>query len=392
VCCCFRLRHQEEKLFRLGDRSWVRKQTTAPGEQITSAPNLSSLSELERMKDWSLIVLHNFSFTAAHESFASQLRKYIEEGGSVLFLPGDHTASIPSSLRDILPAPMSIPHSIRLQTVFVDPQSMAGATMLKTLQAYKSSDLPPLIPLFLPMAASIGGNVLLYGQASAGERVDLMKQHRFGLGRIVTLASNAFWRWGLQTEHDILPAFWLAVLYQCKPHLSKDEGELYTDGFLYEVYQPMKIFFAAKAGIGDATIGGVPVVISHATREETVWLNPSEDGGSLFETVYTPVEPGEYQLVNQLADASAEVRVEANLIELNDLSQNSRDLREIAENSGGIYANYQAWKALIDSLPKTAKTQIEEQNRFLGEKWWMVVLLIGLLGFEWYMRWRKGLP
>jgi hypothetical protein len=382
--------NQGEALFPLGDRVWVEKQTSSePGASPEVRPR--TLAELsDSLSQVSLIVLYHFAFSPQQEEFSRRLRTFIENGGAVLFLPGEVNSAVPQGLQSILPPPLSLAHSARSQTVLIDP-----ATPSRLLAAWDSSQierLPPLSPLYLPTAAVTGGTALLTGRTSSAGGIDLVKLDRFGLGRIVSVASPSFWRWDMQHSEPVLAPFWLAVLYQCRPQLQQDEGRLTTDGFLYEMYQPMQITYTAKADIGNATVSGIPVVITTPSRSETLWLNPSELGPNRFETRYIPVEAGDYQIAHPNTEVTATVRVEANAKEMNELQQNVNSLRSLAERSGGEYANYQAWNQLRDSIPNTSKTILEERTIFLGEKWWAALILVFFLGMEWFLRWRKGLP
>src|SRR5690606_17817693 len=109
---------------------------------------------------------------------------------------------------------------------------------------------------------------------------------------------------------------------------------------------------------------------------------------SQYQATFTPVEPGEYIFASETFQASAEIQVQANPMELYNIRQNVNTLREIAQRAGGEYANLPAWKTQAQNIPKT--TKIIEQSRvfFLGEKWWMATLLIFLLAAEWFIRWR----
>ena len=385
---------KEGTLYPLGDRKWVETKAQKGGVPASEQPaSPLALNDLALdQEDKPVLVLHDFLFRTQDAAFAAKLRSFVEKGGSILYMPGEQNTAIPAELRDILPIPISLPVSARLQSVMVNPQNMAGEGFFKSLAAYQAKDLPPLIPLFLPASKSVGGNVLLTGVSSGGEQIDLIKLNRFGLGKIFSIATSSFWRWDFQTGKDILAPFWLSLLYQCKPQLQEENGQLSTDGFLYDLYQPVTITFAAKSGIADATVNGVPIQVKGANREETVWLDPSEKGANIFGGVYTPVNPGDYVLSNTAADVSTTIRVASNTLEMNDLRQNVSFLQSIAEKTGGEYANYQAWDQLVEKLPSTAKKFEEQHARFLGEKWWAAFIMILLLGFEWFLRWKKGLP
>jgi len=386
---------RDQEAYHLGDRDWV-QQKISPAKVTPSEPSPSGTTTLEAILKqpdrWSVIVLYNFLWKPEYTEPAKRLREYLENGGGILFVPGALNSTPAASLQNILPPPLTQAYMPILQQVVVDPAGLKGSVFESVFRDATSDSLPPLYPYFRAGAPMPGAGFLLQGTTGSGEKIGLMSQDRFGLGRLVIMAGNSFWRWNLLTEKNWLTPFWQTVLYQCNPKMQTNPGELATDTILYETYSPVQVSYTAKEAIRGATLNGVSVAVSGPFRKDPLWLEPDENHPGRFIARYTPVEPGEYQLAAEAFGATATFRVETSLNETTDLRQNLSDLRAVAQMTGGEYANQPAWKRLAQSLPASSRVVEEQRSRFVGEKWWMALSLIFLLGMEWYLRWRKGLP
>lgn len=222
--------------------------------------------------------------------------------------------------------------------------------------------------------------------------IELLTEHRFGLGVIVASGASGFWRLRMLTGEEILRPFWLAALYQCNPQLQIEAGALFTDRYFYEIFEPVTITYRTADSIVDATLSGQSVRVTGPTGSSNVWLTPSEETSSVFTGRFTPTAPGEYAVADAIGEASAIFRAGPNPVEISNLQQNIEGLRRIAERGNGEYADAPEWTELIVSLPSVSRIIEEERMRFLGERWWAAAFLIFFLGLEWFIRWRQGLP
>ncbi len=391
--------YRDNRLFPAGDRPWVQKHASqgpapapAGGDEAGAPPR--SMEEIQTdLSRWTLILLHNFTFTATERPFIEKLNEYVTNGGGLLFLPGaNNSMPLSPEARNLLPAPLARMFVITAQPVFLNLDAVPDSPYLSALRDPSGLDLPPLADSFTPRPAFDSGRTLLQGKNVFDEPVPLVVSHRYGLGRMVILGSHSFWRWNLLTGRDVLTPFWLTTLYQAYPNLRTQSGQILVDGYLFEMYEKARISYTALSTVASATASGVPLTVSGPSKQETLWLQPSASTSGEFEGHYTPVEPGEYRIANAAGDATAEFVVESSSLELHDLRQNIEILQAIAKPTGGSYANQPAWQNLAGQIPSTALVREEEHTRFYGEKWWLALSLIGFLAGEWFLRWRKGLP
>ncbi len=384
----------KDRVSLLGDRTWVRERMEEPSPERYDVEPAKTLDEIqERMKDFSAVILYNYSFAETPVSFTQELRSYIEDGGGVLFIPGSQNRKAPSlDLRGVLPAPLAQTFNMIPRPVLAQPDGSSSAAIREALKMIPRDELPPLDSFSLARTRASGGQVLLEGVETNSRNVDLVILRRFGLGRIVSMLSPSFWRWYLLTGRDILTPFWLGLVYECQPRLHAEPGKLYTDGFLYDAFTPVLVTYVSPGEIQDASMVGKTVYVNGPERNERLWLEMDEGEPGVFKAKYTPVNPGDYRITTEIKDATADFRVVTTAKETHNLSQNINDLRQIAELAGGEYANQPAWKHLAEKIPKSTEIFEEQTQLFLGEKWWYVLALILFLCVEWYIRWRQGLP
>ncbi|MGI6455219.1 MAG: hypothetical protein ACOX5R_06295 [bacterium] len=372
----------------LGDRVWVQQKAgePLPEEELETPSNMEDITV--QLNQWSVLILHNFAFIPDDVDFAHALREYIGNGGGVILVPGPlNTGNLPPVLRDALPSVLAanLTPSQLLLSPRIDQSFLAGDSSLEGIS------LPPLFPYYRSVNPSVSGQVLMSAVTSHGEQMPMIEIHRYGLGRIIRLYTNSFWRWNMLTGNDILTPFWISLLYESNPNLDLKTGQLVTDGFLYEIQEPVQITYVTAPQVQNATTSGMAIQVIGPAGEETLWLSQG-DAPNRFTGQYTPVEAGDYIFSHSAQNASAAIHVEANPLETYNLQQNVQLLQAIARQTGGDYANLPAWKTLAQNIPAPRKAVEQSRIFFLGEKWWVASLLILLLALEWFMRWRKGLP
>lgn len=385
----------ENGLSRLGDRAWVESLETGAGGQSTQTGPFETLEAIAQSPvSWGAVVLHNLAFDADRMPFYEWLRRYLENGGGLLWLPGsNNTESSAAPVAQALPAMLAQPYSMIDQSATILPESTPVESMASLFETIGAENLPPIGPLMAPRQRSAAAQSLLEGRiASTQQQLDLLTETRFGLGRIVTAGSAGFWRLQMLLPEDRLRTFWLSTLYQLNSQLKSQAGELVTDRFFYEVFETVEIEYRLANPVMQATLGGETLQVTTPTGQETVWLHSDETQPGAYEGRFTPSAPGAYQIADPIRDASAEFMVGADPAERSDLQQNVTGLRMMADATGGGYADLDEWGELIDQVPLVSHRIEEEQSRFMGERWWVAALLIALLGLEWFLRWRQGLP
>lgn len=368
-----------------------------PSTATDELPVMNSVEELQNsLPKWSVVVLANFYFRPDLQSFAKTLNDWLENGGGVLVLPGQYNSAPPSAaIEAVLPSVLKRVYVAIQQNFVVLPTDAESSPLLSQLDDELKQSLIPLsnwYRVIKPETNAVIGQTLLQGMAAGQQKFALLDITRVGLGRVVVGYTDTFWRWGMMSEQDILPVFWVSAVYQAQPRLLSTAGQIYIDRFTYSPYQPVQIKYSIRETIGSATAENLSLLVKHGEQEERVWLQSTLEQPNAFQGGFTPTDAGEYTIATIGGEAQTSFMVEASLEELRDLRQNIQALRDIASAGGGEYANQPAWKSLAENIPFSTKLKEETMRRFWGEKWWVVSLLVLLLGLEWFTRWRQGLP
>ncbi len=380
----------ENNLRVLGDRAWASQQSGVDQDREPPAETISELIETEH--PWSAVVLHNFIWTDQLQPFAAWLREYIETGGGALVVPGAANAQpAPDSVSETLPAPLAVAYNVVPTQALIEAASVESESLRAAWQNLQGGGLPPIGPLYRPNQQLLTASPILQGAAAGGEQT-LMERHRYGLGSIVVSRAAGLWKLGLLTEEDWLTPYWISALNESNPQLRGEIGEILTDRFAYTLFDAVQVQYTAPESVSSVTQNGQFVIIETPTKRESLWLSPEVGAANSFRGRYTVIEAGDYVVSEPAAGVTTTFRVDAGAVESANLTQDVEGLRAIAKAGGGEYANYTAWQQLADKIPNLTRRIFEERSFFLGEKWWAAALLIGFLGFEWFLRWRQGMP
>ena len=267
-------------------------------------------------------------------------------------------------------------------------------------------DLPPL-------SRRLGGFELKGGTTTLAEyhsdrnqtTLPIMIFQRSGLGKSLLIAAEGLWNWGFgvwnfKDEDDTYPRFWgqtirwmatrtdtkrINVTTDLTTYLVGDEVQIITYAY-NESYQPM--------GAADLKIEVTPPDGKHFQVRSSANL---ESPGT-YRAQFRANQKGAYHIrasgINRsasLGEDSAEVFVESPLAEFENPQLNEDLLKQLAAKTGGHYTPI----ADITSLPERIKPVQESvfaiQERELWDNPIVLILAVGFLGTEWFLRMRRGL-
>lgn len=367
---------------------------TQTTEEMPVYENINALQD--SFSRWSVIVLSNFYFRSDFQSMAESVSSYVENGGGLVVLPGmNNSAPTSVNVEPVLPPVLNRVYAAVEQRFVVPAERAVTSPLLSQVDENAKQNLIPLTTWYRnvkPEQNAVPGIPLLQGIAAVQQSIPLVELYRVGLGRIIVAYTDSFWRWDMMTNDSVLPVFWVSTVYQAQPQLLTTAGEIYTDQFTYGTFEPVEIEYTIRESVADTTADTLSLTITHQEQEERIWLESVPNQPNSFRGRYTPTQAGEYSISTIGDEAKTSFNVEESIEEMNDLRQNITSLQEIASIGGGEYANLPAWKTQTENIPLSTKLKEDTQRRFTGEKWWIVSILIVLLGLEWFTRWRRGLP
>ena len=229
----------------------------------------------------------------------------------------------------------------------------------------------------------------------------LMVSGRYGSGHTLYLGFNGSWRWrraGRQAE--FFDKFWIqAVRYLVEGRAleGRRRGYLQTDRDRYELGEKITV----TARLQDATYNPLVLAKIEASLQrasgtpETVVLLPIANQPGAYEASLTARETGVHTLRVATPGASdsegsmieSPFSVEMPSVEANQVWLDKPLLKELAEASGGQYFEINELDKLIAAVPNEVETiEVRSKPDPLWDFRGMLLLLVGLLGAEWFIR------
>ncbi len=227
---------------------------------------------------------------------------------------------------------------------------------------------------------------------------------RVGSKRSISVLASEIWRWKLQTATKQLNVFdsfihnsmkWLQSFEEQKQVSIKTTKKLYALGepveFSAEVYD---------ASYNPVTDAEVKVSIKHADQTDEVILNSL--GSGLYEGTYQTTRTGDFTFSGTASRNNKKLGTDGGSfnigeIDIEQLNPNMdyEFLSALANNTGGRFFFYPEMNDLYSVLKNIQqhaskeKTEISEIRLWSDE--WLLIIVIILLGVEWFIRKQSGM-
>ncbi|EAQ80524.1 glutamine amidotransferase [Blastopirellula marina] len=371
---------------------------------------------------YDVFIIGDLDSTALSEPTLALLAKQVEEGKGLMMQGGFHTFGAGryqrTPLADVLPITINRFEGQDFDAPIREDLHVAGplalhptkphylttiAVLTENNNAWQS--LPPLRGANHFEGIKPRAQVLL----ETNRNVPILVAGEYGLGRVLAFAVDGTWQWALSGKADLHKRFWR----QCILWLAKKE-ELERRDVFVELPQrrfPPQSQFTFNAGARDAAGD----VIADATFQASliapdgsktnVRLAPGDEG--VIGTVETGDTAGDYMLeVTALRDGKAlgvgngRFFVADQDLELADPSAKPSQMASLAAITAS--AGGKAWAAeqlpeLIELVKKSPpETEIEVQTKWTWpesarDAWLNLILVVGLLSGEWYLRKKWGM-
>ena len=229
------------------------------------------------------------------------------------------------------------------------------------------------------------------GQGRPG--LPLLVEQRFGAGKVLFQATDEMWRLRFLTQDRFYGRYWLQTLrYLTRSSGTDQRGDLTTDRRKYERGEP--VIIRLKTSL--VKEGTSPRVNLTGPESFETALKASELHPELYTAELKGLPEGNYQVVWKETDSetslTADFRIELAQQELKDRNLNQDGLSQIAEQTGGRYADFVAARQFPELIPPGQKILLEAlAPQPLWNRWELLVLLFGLLTVEWILRKRYQL-
>ena len=377
---------------------------TVQGDRVSGDEELSSgfPGRVEDLRLYDCIVVGSFASTEWTKEQMQALVKYVEAGGSVIFLGGDQAFGLGSYTATPLAA-------LFPWTISADEPDMLRGTFPVTIPA--ASESHPIVGGVSRCMADAGhpaiesinsvgglkpGAISLMNAIVGNRAVCVISVQRYGAGNALAIASNTLWKWArdpspLKTAYGL---FWRQAVRNLAG--SQDTGRLVSVNWDKPSYRP------GERATGDIRLVGVQ-------RPEQIRLSAqlARDG----QTLQLPVEPvqgqpgayavkplfdrrGAYHLTLTVHQAETLLEtyekafvVAPQLGEGARLELDQNFLVSLAEKGNGAYA-YEADTQAVEQFLKArnvGRVIVTEESLVHGTPWLAVAFLV-ILAAEWTLR------
>lgn len=268
----------------------------------------------------------------------------------------------------------------------------------------KRWDAAPSLVGFNPTAGpKPGATVLAQGSTpdSRGQSPVILAFQRFGRGKSVAFTTNTSWRWRMGQAHtdSFYELFWRQMLRW----IVSDVPDPVSAAAEKNSYSPDESV-VVRAEVNDSSF--MPVNKAQITAQvkspsgqfnslQFTW--DAEKDGS-YSAVFKPAEEGVYEITSEafqgaksLGAAKSNFRVAESAEEFHNAAMNSMLLKRLSAETGGRYYSPGDSRTLAEDISyiDTGSSRLEEKD--LWDMPFLFLLLVGLIGSEWFFRKRKGL-
>ncbi len=240
-----------------------------------------------------------------------------------------------------------------------------------------------------------------------GMRTPWLVTRMYGAGRVFYLASDQTWRWRYRVENRFQGRFWnqLMTAAMQPPYAARDTFvAIGTDKIDYRIGQSATIrvrLLQTDRRDSDvsssATVDAVLLRNGQPIDVVPLRLDDAERQTYLGET--KPLTRGEYQVRVRASGFDAAALKASTPIwvvpprstELDRVSVDETELKRIAVAGGGIAVHESSADEILASLGSLSSGKIIESDTLLWQTWWIFVIIVSLLGAEWWFRKKVGL-
>lgn len=330
-----------------------------------------------------------------------------ERGGSLLMIAGDRHVSgyAGSPLEPVLAVKPRMGSPVTaaddLSPVVTAAGKRAGVTLLEADPQRNEevwSRVSPLHDLPSLDGPKPGATVLLQ-LTGTGELADypLVAWQRYGSGKSMYVGTDQLWRLRFKRGDFYHARFWgQSIQFLALSRLLGENKRLRVELERSEYKAGQRVTVYAHA----LTEGYEPLAamqldvqaeaLDQQAPPQTLSLQAVADTPGLFQGVFVPTEHGRYRLTPVSTDpdaaASAELSVTAVPVEMMQPAMQRDALRQVAEASGGRYVDLPELPTLLKSLDAEPRAMMVRREKELWDSPLVLLVLVVLLGAEWFMR------
>ena len=345
------------------------------------------LEELVRERGGSLMML-----CGSHASPSSYSGTLIERMLPVTFSPDAEWEKVDDAVHPVL-----TPQGRGSLVMTLENDSEENDAVWRRVAPLNS--IPPLLE------ARPGATVLatLSSTASSKDPYPLVAWQRYGAGKCMTIGTDRLWLLRFKTGDKYHWRVWSQYIQFMT--LSRLLGEhkrirLETDRVTYSTGGQVHLYAHLLNDQFEPVLqSSYEVKVTPLDMEDgqsmSMTLRPVAGSEGLYEGFFSPDLPGRYRVESNAGDRelsnTAEFQVADVKLEMANTAMQLQALQQIATLSGGSCISAKEFGQLATLVNRDRFIKQIQTQTTLWDKWWVILLLVSLLGFEWILRRRCDL-
>ncbi len=339
----------------------------------------------------------------------SNLKKFVDEGGALIYIAGADFISDIRSFENLLPLEMVKPVVNEGEYLF-EPSATRKqhAAILLDDDPETSARIWHSLPPFLRVVSGIkpSGDVLLETRTRlrSDVAIPVLTVGEFGKGRTAVFTGYPLWRSSFGAKYEntkAIPLFWKNLVRWATAKSDTKKFEIATDRDVYRLGEPIRmtgyLYDEANKPKGGAlvTVSVFPDGDNKAIKDVVL----TQSGTGVYNGELTSLTPGEYEFKaiaqsygDTLGKTEGEFTVEQFSLELTSSAPDYNLTRRISEATGGKAYTADTFGEFVNDL-KLTPFEREKHTRVkpFGMTIFLIIVLCGLC-VEWGIRKRLRLP
>ena len=372
----------------------------------------NNLGNIENLTKYDLVIIGNIRYKDIPVNLVDKLVYYANhKSGAMLFLGGKNSFESgdyhTSKLKNIIPVAwgrsggfIKSDFTLKLSSSGINSSAMQIISDINRLQEYWDN-LPPCNLINVIKKVKPGTDIIAV--SSKNPDLIVLALGTYKRARIGIFSAYPTWKWGFLNvgmgySENPFDIFWQQFirhmisfnlekinLFTNKLEYNKNEDIFTTLTFFDENYKPIR---QSK----------IPAVLFKKVKNEyhkinSFYLYPSSATKGVYETITSAKEYGEYKIGIDMGKYKAKTffLIKNPEEELFNLKADNRLLDSLYDITGGKYLKPHEINQIKNLIKrKEIKRKIKKEKNFWSN-WFLLILVIGLLSTEWYIRKKNGL-
>ena len=374
----------------------------------------------EELNKFDILILGDITFGHLQSTQQQAIKDFVEKHGkAVIFLPS-HNAFGENGFNktrfaSILPIQIPERGCSEQKREFAVELTQAGLfhPMLQIDDDFERNidiwqELPALTNSFRDFQLRAGATTLLKKQD--GQPVLLFQ--RVGLGKSLLFAAEGIWNWGFGVNAfkdtiylTVYQQFWAQVLRWMEQDSDENKVYISTNASTYLQGEEVEINVRTFSNTFKPQENSEVQITVTSPRDSTFSLrtrtkgdDSQSDSASSYNAKFKAEDTGIYKIhavgksgnIN-IGEDEIDIAVQPQLVELESPQLNEALLRQITEQTGGVYLNIEEAHMLPEKISKVENSVFVDTKRDLWAHPLLLIFIVGLLGSEWFVRKRMGL-